>query len=321
MQHRRLLVGLLSLVTLLLLTPVRPLYAAPNPEDEVVLGDDLTLQEGERVDGDLVIINGDLSMQPGSRVEGSITVLRGGVEIDGTVEGDVVALLGDVNLEAGARVDGDVIALGGRVWKAEGAQTGKVVEGLAIQIPQLWQGLRPPLFGLNDWDIWTALTTLVSALIMAGLGMAIVTFWPTQTAQVAETIASAPLPSLGVGCLLYPLAGSLAVFVLLTICLAPFVPVVVLLVVAASLLGWVALGILGGRWLARGLGWRRATPLAAAGVGVFALSIAAAVAGAVPCLGSILVLGAASIGLGAVALSRFGTSPHGSRAAEPSVEA
>jgi cytoskeletal protein CcmA (bactofilin family) len=315
MQHRHFLVGLVSLLTLLILAPVRPLYAAPNPEDEVVLGDDLTLEEGERVDGDLVVINGDLNMQSGSRVDGSITVLRGGVEIDGAVAGDVVALLGDVNLEAGARVDGDVIALGGRVQKAEGAQTGNVVEGVG------WQGLRPSLFGLRDWDIWTVLTMLMGALIMAGLGLAIVTFWPTQTAQVAETIATAPLPSLGVGCLLYPLAGSLAVFILVTICLAPFVPVVVLLVVAASLLGWVALGMLGGRWLARGMGWRRATPLAVAGVGVFALSITAAIIGAVPCLGSMAVLATASVGLGAVALSRFGTSPYRGRPTEPSVEA
>ena len=139
MQYRRLFIGLLSLLTLLLLIPVRPLYAAPNPEDEVVLGDDLTLEDGERVNGDLVVINGDLNLRPGSRVEGSITVVRGGVEIDGAVEGDVVALLGDIKLETGARVDGEVIALGGRVQKAAGAQTGKVVEGLG------WRGLRPPI--------------------------------------------------------------------------------------------------------------------------------------------------------------------------------
>jgi hypothetical protein len=97
--------------------------------------------------------------------------------------------------------------------------------------------------------------------------------------------------------------------------------VVVLLTVAASLLGWVALGMLWGRQLVRWAGWRSATPLVTAGLGVFALTLVAAVAGALPFLGLILTFGAASIGLGAVTLSRFGTvrfRPHSSALAEES---
>jgi hypothetical protein len=109
---------------------------------------------------------------------------------------------------------------------------------------------------------------------------------------------------------MFPLAASVAIFVLITICLAPLMPVVVLLVVAASLFGWVALGTLWGRRLMWWMGMRRVPPLAAAGVGVFALSVMAAAVGAIPCLGVIVTLGATSIGLGAVALSRFGTTRH-----------
>jgi hypothetical protein len=143
---------------------------------------------------------------------------------------------------------------------------------------------------------------------MALLGVAVVTFWPAQTNQVGETIVLAPLPSLGVGCLLYPLAGSLSFFLLLTLCLSPFAPAVVLLLVAASLFGWIALGTLWGRWLARRLNWRGATPPLTVGVGTFTLTIILTLVGAFPCLGPLLVLGAASLSLGAVALSRFGTS-------------
>ena len=160
----------------------------------------------------------------------------------------------------------------------------------------------------------------MSALILAALGAAISIFWPGQTTQVAETILNAPLPSLGVGCLLYPLAATLTVVVLITICLAPIAPVVILLVVAISLFGWVALGRLLGRWLARSTGWQGATRLAVTGVGVFILTIVAAIAGAIPCLGPILVLGATSVGAGAVTLSRFGTSRPGSPPSEVPVE-
>jgi len=294
-------------------------YAAPNRGDEVLLGDDLTLREGEHVDGDVVIIGGNLTMLAGSLVEGSVTVLGGRARVNGTVEGDLVALGGSVDLGAQARINGDTVALGGRVRQAPGAQTGDIIEGPAIR------NVRIPFFSLNLAArprslIGATVATLAIAAIMALLGIAIGAFWPNQTTQVGETILTAPLPSLGVGCLVYPLSASLAVFVVITICLAPFVPVVALLVVAASLFGWVSLGGLFGRWLARWTGWRGAAPLTVTGVGVFALTVVAAVVGAVPCLGFIIVLGAASLGVGAVALSRFGTSPYGSRAVDSAVE-
>jgi cytoskeletal protein CcmA (bactofilin family) len=323
----RLLRGYLSLFCLaafLLLAPAKPLYAAPVQGDEVVLGDDLTLHEGEHIDGDLVMMGGNLTMRAGSRVEGSITAFGGRVEIDGVVKGEVVALGGDVTLGTRARVGGEVVVLGGHIRQAEGAQTGRVIKGAAIARGQFWRSLRLPLFSSRDrWSVtWTIVTALTGALIMTLLGMAVTTFWPTQTAQVGKTILVAPLPSLGVGCLLYPLGGSLIVFVLITLCLIPFAPFLVLLLVTASLFGWVALGTLWGRWLVRLFGWRQATPLMAAGAGVFALTIVATVAGAVPCLGPLLVVGAASIGLGAVALSRFGTSRYRDRpTAVPPVEA
>jgi hypothetical protein len=319
MHYRAHIISTLSIVVFLLFVPAKPAHAEPHRGDEVVLGDDLTLREGEHVDGDLVIIGGDLIMQADSRVAGSVMVLGGRVEVNGVVEGDLVAFGGRVDLGAQARINGDTVALGGRVTQAPGAQSGDIVEGPAIR------NVRVPFFPMNlsarpRAVIGAVVTTLVVAAIMALLGIAIAAFWPSQTAQVGETILNAPLPSLGVGCLVYPLAASLVVFVVITICLAPFVPVAALLLVAASLLGWVSLGRLFGRWLARWTGWRGATPLAVTGAGVFALTVVAAVLGAVPCLGFVLVLGASSIGVGAVALSRFGTSSYGSRVVDSAAE-
>jgi hypothetical protein len=56
--------------------------------------------------------------------------------------------------------------------------------------------------------------------------------------------------------------------------------------------------------------------VALAGVGVFVLSVISAVLGQIPCLGFLLVLLAGSTGLGAVALSRFGTRRYGVPLAE-----
>jgi acetyltransferase-like isoleucine patch superfamily enzyme len=316
MWHRRFLIIVLSFTALLLLVPTGVALAAPVYDDQVVVGDDLTLREGERVNGDALVIGGDLTLRTDSLVTGNATVLGGNATIDGEIEGDLVAFGGRVTLGNEARVGGDVVALGGRVQRAEGAEVGNVVQGTGLGDLELGPIFRPPgiprLIGARpESAILSTLGTLMGAVILSLIGMAVYTLWPTQTSEVGRTIVNAPLPSLGIGCLIYPLAAFFSLIILITICLAIFVPVVVLLVVAASLFGWIALGVLLGRWLASVTRWRSATPLALSGLGVFMLTILAAIVGEVPCLGSLLVLGAASIGLGAVTLSRFGTRRYG----------
>jgi hypothetical protein len=309
-------------MAVLILVPATPAHAAPLLEDEVIFGDSLTLVEGERIDGDLVVIGGELTMRVDSRVEGSVTVVGGPADVNGRIDGDLVVVGANINLGENARVDGDVVSIGGRIDKAPGAQYGNLVQGLELDNIDVWKDVRLPFIspdiGFRPRSaIWSTITTLGGSLLLALLGMFIVALWPSQTSEVGRTIVSDPVPSTGLGCLIYPLAASLAFFLLITICLAPFVPVVILLVIAAVLFGWIALGSLFGRWLARTLGWHTASPVAATGLGVFALSILGAIMGAVPCLGSLLVLFVSSAGLGAVALSRFGTKRYGARPEAP----
>jgi hypothetical protein len=316
MWHRRLIIILLAIAALILLVPAGSAEAAPVQDDQVSVGEDLTLREGERVDGDVLVLGGNFTMREDSRVEGNATVVGGNAQIDGEIQGDLTTFGGHVTLSNLARVGGNVVALGGRVDEAPGADVGSIVQGPSVRNFRFWDGLRPTGFpriiGTRpESAIFSALGTLMGTVILSVIGMAVYAVWPRQTDEVGRTIVNAPLPSLGVGCLIYPVAAFVALIILITICLAIFVPVVALLVVAASLFGWIALGVLLGRWLAGVTGWRTATPLAVSGLGVFILSFAAAILGEIPCLGSLVVLGAASIGLGAVTLSRFGTRRFG----------
>jgi amino acid permease len=61
--------------------------------------------------------------------------------------------------------------------------------------------------------------------------------------------------------------------------------------------------------------------LALTGTGVFFITLVAALVGVIPCLGALLVFGAACTGLGAVALSRFGTTSYRRRSDAPPAEA
>jgi hypothetical protein len=311
MHYSRLSIGVLIALSLALLAGVRPVSAAPPRQDEVILGDDLILTTGEHISGDVLILDGDLTLHTGSRVDGDAVVLAGRAQIDGAVGGDMVALGGDVILEPHAHIQGDVISFGGQVEQAPGAQAANIIQGPALGNVQFWRDLTPP-FAFWNRPIRSFTGTMLVGLIGAvGLGLlaaAVITLWPARTARVGETIVRAPLPSLGLGCLLYPLVATFTLLILLTICLAPLAPAAILIVVASSLLGWIALGTLWGRRLLYWLGWHTATPAATAGVGVFVLTGLAVLAGYIPCLGAVIVLGAASIGLGAVALSRLGST-------------
>ena len=172
MYYRRLgqiCLSLLSLLTLFLLAPARPVYAESSQGDEVVVGDDLTLHAGEHIDGDVVILGGSLTMEADSRVEGSITAFGGRLEIDGTVQGDLVAFGANVDLGAHARITGEVVALGGQLYRAEGSQTGDVVKGLSIDDIESWRRLRLPSLPVRlvprSWSaIGITLITIVGIL-------------------------------------------------------------------------------------------------------------------------------------------------------------
>lgn len=298
--------GVLALFALLVVFPAAPVQAAPLQDDEVSIGDDIVLQPGERVTGNLVIFGGDLSMLSGSRVNGDVVCFGGKVEIQGTVQGDLVVLGGDIILGETAVVRGTLVGIGGKLARAPGARTGEIVTGPSFAEGGVWRFRFPGPFGEGPWNLFAVLVGLSSALFLGLLGLVIVALLPVQTANVGRTIVQAPWTSVGIGCLLVPLTLSVAFFALITLCFSLLVPVLIVLLLAAGLFGWVALGTLLGRSLARALGWRT-TPALLGGVGVFLLTIIAGIIGWIPCLGSVIVLCAAGLGLGAVALSRFGT--------------
>ncbi len=303
--------SLLAALVTLIIYPAAPVQAAPLPDDQVHLRDDVTLQPEEKVDGDLVVLGGNLSLLRGSLVTGNAVCFGGQVDVQGTIQGDLVAFGGDIVLGETAVVRGDVVSLGGELVRAPGAQTGETISGPQLFEESFWDfRLRGPFWG--SWNLFSLLASLGGAFFMGVIGLAIAALWPSQTANVGRTIVQAPGTSLGVGCLLFPLTISLAIFALITICLSPLVPVLALLLIAATLFGWVSLGVLLGRYLARAMGWP-ATPALLGGVGVLTLTIVAGVIGLIPCLGGLIELGAAGLGLGAVALSRFGTRPYRQR--------
>lgn len=344
MRGKRILV-LGVLLTMGLLLPAAPALAngeppPPTGDGIVIWNENHTVEEGESVEGDLLVFNGDLTIEDGARVEGSVVVWNGNATVEGTIEGQLVVSNGDIYLGEDAIVEGDVVC----TWNCEFEQEdgarikGSIIEGTPLPafhfedwraIPLAVPSPRPPrALGANVVVSWVfkAIRNIVAVIVVAAVAGLVALIWPQHMAQVGHTVAEAPLQSLGMG-LLTTIAAVTLIFVLaITICLAPVSIAAAFALIAAGLFGWVCIGTLVGERLLQALKAKTIEPLWAALAGTVAVTLIAAGLDLVPCIGflfaGLLILAVGCVGLGAVVLTRFGTSAYvpstgGSKDEEP----
>jgi hypothetical protein len=317
------LLALLFLATLFFM-PTRPAYAqGPNPgsSGRVIFGENFTLEKSKTFDGDLVVFGGNVTIEEDAHLNGNLVVIGGTIKSDGETKGDVVVVGGQVNLEKSAHVMGDVVTIGSQLARAEGATIeGDVVNNVAPNITVPNGNIPPvvpppqvkPTFGI----FWRAAAVLFRAVAVALLAMLVVMFLQPQIERVGQAIIRQPVMSGGVG-LLAALGAPLVIFLValvlaLTLILIPVAVVVVLLgaliLTLAWLFGIIALGQEVGERFSRSINQTWA-PVLTAGFGTFLLMLVGGAIGEIPCIGWLATLSIAVLGIGGVAVTRFGTQP------------
>ena len=314
-MKKLLLVTVLALFAFIVpLAFVGPAYASDCNNAQSVFGDSYTLGKGEALNGNLVVFGGNVAIEEGATVNCSVVVLGGNVEIAGAVDEDVTVIGGNVDLRSTAVIGGELSAVGGSISRDEGAEVkGGETQGFN------WEGSRPfrflPIpFRFVDpvfYVVQAAFNVVFSSIALGLLALLVVLFWPDQTARVSAAVTTAPVASGGLGLLTLIAVPVLIVVTAITICLSPFSAVGALVFAAAILFGWMALGMLVGARLTAALNLRNLSPAVSAGIGTLLFTLAANVIGwVVPCVGWVVPVMLAAIGLGAVALTRFGTRPY-----------
>ena len=309
----------LVLFALALLALALPVWADHGGRN-TVLGGEYTLQAGERLEDDLVVLGGKVQLQRGSLVKGDVSILGGEASIEGTVDGDVVIFGGAVALGSSAVVEGNLVILGSSLRRHPEAQVkGNTVEGLEASeslknLPKLLSGNlagmnvpRPNMTGsggLNGlFGFMRSLGTLVAVLFAAAL---VVTLLPEPLQRITELMTRSWLLSMGIGALtIVALAVLMPVLAIIII----GIPVVIVLGIASvlcALLGWVAAGKVVGQQLLQALRAGTRSPLAEVLVGSTFITLLALT----PCVGPLLSFLVVSWGLGAVVLTRLGTTSY-----------
>jgi hypothetical protein len=335
---------LLTLIIIFVAIPAGVAFADPGfdrvigegetvEEDIVVFGGTLLVEPGATVDGSVSVFGGEAELA--GTIIGDVAIFGGQAEISGFVDGDMAVLGGNLYADSTASVAGDCILLGGTI-SGDGKDTigctsfGDLPNlaipafvgsqgGVDLPLPPLRHvrevGHGPGFFGAVGSAIGRSMFLGLIALVLAAAA-------PNQLNRVSRTMRQKPGATGAVG-LLTLIAGIslitiIAVIsaVLILICIGilgiPLVIVMSLALFGAWVMGWIAAGSLLGQKM---VGWlkisSKSLPVTAV-LGTLTLTMAAGLLSSMPWWlgGWVWWLVAAAIGcagLGAAALTRFGT--------------
>ena len=306
------------------------------------IGEDVVVEAGEELEGTLILVDGDLDVR--GRIDGDVVVTGGTVRLleNGVITGDLRIANGELE-RSGGTVEGRFLAPAtGDEIQLEPAELEDLKRKLELDIRRDLRSTmeretrRSPnmvwgVFGNVGNAIAGLLENLVTFLVLAILGVLAVHFQRERLEVVATAARQAPVRSAVVG-----LAGGfflIPIWIVGTIALAitiigipvllAWVPLFPIAAGLAILLGYLAVARNVGEWVAdqeyRGLEWIRGSNTfytIVAGVGALLVPCVAASAirilgfgfltGLLGFLGSMVTLSAASVGLGAVLLTRGG---------------
>jgi hypothetical protein len=315
-------VSILALVLLIGMFLPTTAFAAGPEDGRVVFGGDFSLGAGEILGGDLIVLGGNANLASGSTVQGSLLVLGGNTTLAGEVTGDISLLGGNLELASTSHVHGDISSMGGNVRRQAGAQVdGQVISGEGLNLPNRFNlgpsFIRPPLTNLamNFSPVAEFLWFLFRTLMLAALAVLVVMFWPEPSYRVARAAVSQPFSAGGLGLLTQIIAIPALLLLLVTIILSPLSLIGALILIAAGIFGWIALGLEVGHRMAMAFNWDM-HPAAEAGVGGLLMTFVAGGVGLIPCIGWVVTFVLVCTGLGAVLLTRFGSREYASMPVE-----
>ena len=301
---------------------------------------DRVIPANQIVDDDITLVEGDLTIENGAVVNGDVTLLDGDLTLNGTVNGNVTLLDGTLTAGESAQVDGDCTLFSGTIEETEGRFLNcrsvsflgldRIVEEVTAvppvppvvpEAPHSW-GFGRFLGNVAETAGWT-FTLGVLALVIASV-------FPRQLHQVSMVISEKPVASGTVGLLTWVAGASLialmsAIFGLLILACGlgllgfPIVMVVAAALSAAAVMGWVAIGHKVGVWLADTFKMKNPTLPTTTVLGTVALSFLVGLFNIIG-LGFgqwLLVTIIGAVGLGAAALTQFGTRPYPVPAVDP----
>ncbi|MDW7675877.1 MAG: hypothetical protein SCK28_15235 [Bacillota bacterium] len=252
------------------------------------------------IDGDAVVFGGNVATK--GSIEKNLVVFGGSISLEGFVGGDIVAFGGNIAIGENADLNGDIITFGGTVSKHPYA----AIRGSIIDQPWDWANISNQLIGEFEGHIFSGIGLwfrVIGAISLVAISWIIGALLPQNINRVAEIVKVQGLRSFGIGLLAKFLAGPVIVALMIIIIGIPLVPVLILGLWFAQMMGVAAIGLLLGMSFSTKIGNGGISYGLAMLVGLVMLSLVRLV----PFAGGITIFIIKTIALGAILISKFGT--------------
>lgn len=249
--------------------------------------------------GSVLVLGGDVEVPANSHLDGHLLLITGSAVIDGALDGSLYALGGTVTIGETGSVSGNVNVGGGQFTRHPNARIGGPVNlGDAPDLPSVATMTGSPVLDAIIGFIFQTVPLLLLAAIFAR-------FLPRPLGRIEAMIAHHAPVSGATGVLVLLVGLSLLVAMAFTVVLIPVALISGFLLLLAVGIGWIALGTLLGKQLVRLLPRLTSRTLMAV-AGVLILRLLLAVLEPVPFVGTLVSGLTAAVGVGAVAMTRFG---------------
>jgi len=192
----------------------------------------------------IVRIMSDITVPAGETIDGDVVAILGDLKIDGVVRGNAIAVLGDIELDN--TVYGDVVAVLGRLTKGPNAKIlGQTIETNNpgnIRVPDINLGNNWAWHGFG-WGM-----RFFNLVVLFGLAALTLALLPGQVRGMSAALAGDAGRKLLIGFVTVLLIPALLFISFVSIIGIPLLPVIILVLVTAKFIGYVAVALyVGGR--------------------------------------------------------------------------
>jgi len=305
---------------------------APPPPPEPAPFSRFGRRNRGRRDGDRVQFGSSVHIGEDEVVDGDVVAIGGAVTVDGEVQGDVVAVGGGLTLGPKANVANNVVVVGGPLNRDPGARIGGRVQTVGVGSMNFgdWRWTANPLllfWGSMVGAAFALVFTLTRLAILCLLAALVVLFGRSYMERTADHAAAETVKAGAIGLLaqllFLPVLVITIVVLVMTIIGIPLLlllPFVFLGLGVVAVIGFTAVGYRLGHIVLTRLGWATDNPYTTTIAGIVAVMSPLLLARLLGLVGVVMVpftfgLGligmlleylAWTVGLGAVALTRFG---------------
>ncbi len=235
----------------------------------------------------------------------SVTTINGQITINGKVEGNVTAIGDSIVLTKRAVVEGNVTSIGGVVVLGKGAEVqGKLTEINSSNVSDVISTLLS-----DDWEGWSWVWAIFSLIIFFSvliIALLLAALLPAHVRAVSQAMQAETLKVTLWGILGLILIVPLAVLLTISVVGIVLIPLEIILVTCAALMGFIAMSQLIGQ---RAYGLFKRTNRHIIREIFWGLVVLWGV-GWIPYIGWMVKVIVLTLGLGAVIYTRFGTAHH-----------